>query len=148
MLVPDLWRESHLPPSSRCCPSHPARTPRPRRTAIPPLNPKETAMLYKTMALELLQNRPKLHRQLKRRKMLRGAMEFYAKELKSLHQGWKQQLSQTRPGSDESQIASEALEMALKDLEDSLPTASSSEDGDQPTLDELMTRLRARTPPA
>ena len=103
-------------------------------------------MLYKTMVLELLQDRPQLHKRLRREKMLLGAMEFYARELKTLHEGWKQHLAETRPDSDESQIASEALEMALKELEDSLPSASSSEDEDRPSLADLMTYLRAHTP--
>ena len=49
---------------------------------------------------------------------------LYARELKTSHEAWKETLSQARPGSDPSQIASEALEMALKELEDRLPSAS------------------------
>ena len=86
--------------------------------------------------------------QLRRRKMLLKAMEFYARMLKDMHESRKLYLAQARPGSDESQIASEALEMALQELEDSLPSVSSSEDGDRPSLDDLMTFLRADTPPA
>ena len=79
--------------------------------------------------------------------MLLGTMEFYAHELKTLHEGSKRALSDTRPGCDESQIASEALELALE-LEDSLPSDSSSEDEDRPSLDDVMTFLRRHTPPA
>ena len=79
--------------------------------------------------------------------MLLKAMEFYARMLKDMHESRKLYLAQARPGSDESQIASEALEMALKDLEDSLPSVSSSEDGDRPSLDDLMTFLRATRRP-
>lgn len=105
-------------------------------------------MLYKTMVLELLQQRPQLHQRLRQEKMLLGTMEFYARELKALHEGWKHKLAETRPGSDPSQIASEALELALKELEGCLPSASSSEEAERPSLDDLMTFLRARTPPA
>ena len=51
-------------------------------------------------------------------------MEFYARELKTSHEAWKETLVQAKPGSDPSQIASEAMEMAVKELEDRLPTAS------------------------
>jgi hypothetical protein len=105
-------------------------------------------MLYKTMVLEILQDCPQLHRRLRQEKMLLKTMEFYASALKSLHEGWKARLAEIRPGSDPSQIASQALELALKDLQGSLPSASSSEDEDRPSLDDLMTYLRAHMPPA
>jgi hypothetical protein len=105
-------------------------------------------MQYKTMVLELLQQRPRIHDRLRRQRMLLPTMEFYARELKDLHEGWKQHLAEARPGSDESQFASQALELALKELEDCLPGDSSSEAADQPSLDDFMTYLRDHTPPA
>ena len=51
-------------------------------------------------------------------------MEFYASELKASHEAWKETLAQARPGSDPSQIATEALELALQELEDRLPSES------------------------
>jgi hypothetical protein len=105
-------------------------------------------MLYKTMVLELLQNRPAVHEKLRRQRMLLKAMEFYAGELKDLHEAGKQHLAETMPGSDQSQIASQALELALKELEGILPSDSSTEEADQPSLDDFMTYLRDRTPPA
>ena len=83
-------------------------------------------MQYKTIVLELLQQRPEMHEQLRRTRKLLPTMETYAKELKTSHEAWKETLSQARPGSDPSQIASEAMEMALKELEDRLPSASPS----------------------
>jgi hypothetical protein len=105
-------------------------------------------MLYKTMVLELLEQRPEMYEQLRRQKMLLPTMDFYANELKGLHEGWKQHLAETRPASDESQIASQALDLALNELEVCLPGDSSPQDEDRPTLDDLMTFLRAHTPPA
>ena len=105
-------------------------------------------MLYKTIVLELFQNRPQVHEKLRRQRMLLKAMEFYASELKDLHEAWKQHLSETTPDSDQSQIASQALELALKELEGILPSDSSTEEADQPSLDDFMTYLRDRTPPA
>lgn len=105
-------------------------------------------MRYKTMVLELFQDRPRLHKKLRQEKMLLETMELYASELKALHEGWKLHLSETKPGSDESQIESMTLEYALKELEDSLPSGSSTQEADRPTLDDFMTYLRDHTPPA
>ncbi|MGH7170115.1 MAG: hypothetical protein ACRELG_07555, partial [Gemmataceae bacterium] len=68
-------------------------------------------MLYKTIVLELLQNRPELYDQLRKQRMLLPTLNWLAGELKARHQAWKEELQATRPGSD-SQIASEALEPA------------------------------------
>jgi hypothetical protein len=109
--------------------------------------PKETAMLYKTMVLELLQQRPQMHEQLRRQRMLLATLDLYASELKAMHEAWKEQLSQARPGSSQSQIASAALEMALKHLEDCLPPASPLEGNDPLSLDAELAFLRRHTPP-
>lgn len=105
-------------------------------------------MQYKTMVLELLQQRPRIHDRLRQQRMLLPMMEFYARELKDLHEGWTQHLAETNPDTGEGQIASQALEMALQELEGSLPGDSSPQDEDRPTLDDLMTFLSAHTPPA
>lgn len=106
-------------------------------------------MLYKTIVLELLQNRPQIHEQLRRQRMVLKTMEYYAAELKELHEAWKQHLSWAKPNSDESQITSQAMELALHDLEALLPSDSSSADTDQPSLDDFMTWLREQhIPPA
>ncbi|HTU89416.1 MAG TPA: hypothetical protein VMF69_04905 [Gemmataceae bacterium] len=104
------------------------------------------AYRYKTIVLELIQHRPEMHERLRKQRMLLPTMEHYAGKLKDLHEAWMQQLSEANPGSGEIQIASRAMELALKELEDSLPSASSSEDEEPPSLDGLMTFLRAHTP--
>ena len=78
-------------------------------------------MQYKTIILELLQQRPQIHEQLRRERKLLTTLEFYAKELKDSHEDSMEQLHQLRPGSEASQISSEAMEMALKEMEDRLP---------------------------
>ena len=40
-------------------------------------------MQYKTIVLELLQQRPQMHEQLRKDRKLLPALEFYAKELKA-----------------------------------------------------------------
>jgi hypothetical protein len=104
--------------------------------------------MYKTKVLELLQERPQMHEQLRKQRMLLPELERYARDLKASHEAWKEHLSQARPGSDPQQIASEALELALKDLIDSLP-AEPLADQDEPfSLEDAMAYLRSHTPPA
>jgi hypothetical protein len=84
----------------------------------------EMIMHYKTIVLELLKQRPRMQERLRKSRKLLPTMEQHARELKTSHEAWKELLTQMRPGSDPSQIASEALEMALKELEDRLPAES------------------------
>lgn len=105
-------------------------------------------MQYKTIIHELLQQRPQMHDQLRKDRKLLPAMELYATELKRNHEAWKELLTQLRPGSDPSQIASEALEMALKEMEDRLPTESPQSESESLFLDAAMLFLRHRTPRA
>ena len=105
-------------------------------------------MLFKTIVLELLRQRPELHEQLRSQRLLLPTLERYASELKTSHETWKSLLAQANPYSDESQIASQALEMALKELEDRLPSASPPEENDPLSLEGAMTFVRRHTPPA
>jgi hypothetical protein len=73
------------------------------------------------------------------------AMELYAKELKSSHEAWKETLSEAKPENDQNQIANEAMEMALKEMEDRLPTASPTEGTEPLSLDGAMAFIRNRT---
>ena len=104
-------------------------------------------MQYKTIVLELLQQRPEIHHQLRKERKLLLTMEHYATELKTIHQAWMELLAQMRPGSDRSQLSSEALEIALKELEDRLPSASAPDANDRRFLDAAMLFTRNhRTP--
>ena len=74
-------------------------------------------------------------------------MEHYAKELKTSHQAWMELLSQMRPGSHSSQLSSEALEIALKELQDRLLSASAQDENGRQFLDAAMLFTRnQRTP--
>ena len=81
-------------------------------------------MHYKSIIHDLLQQRPQMHDQLRKSRKLLPTLEQYAKELKTSHEAWKEMLSQLRPGSDPTQISSEAMEMAVKEMEDRLPSES------------------------
>jgi hypothetical protein len=101
-------------------------------------------MRYKTIILELLQQRPQMHERLRQERMLLPTMERYSRELRTRHLEWKELLMERQPDSEPSQIASEALEIALKELEDRLPPDSPESDG--PNLDEAMASVRRHTP--
>ncbi len=105
-------------------------------------------MHYKTIALELIQDQPDLYERLRSGKMLLTVMEVYATELKAGHEAWKGVIARDRPGSDPSQVAAEALEMAIQDLRDRLPSASPRDEGEPISLDAAMASLRRHTPPA
>jgi chromosome segregation ATPase len=105
-------------------------------------------MNYKTIILELLQQRQEMHDRLRKDRKLLPTMEHYARELKSSHEAWKELLLQLRPGRDQNQIANEALEIALKEMEDRLPSAPSPDESEALVLDAAMLFLRRPSPRA
>jgi hypothetical protein len=109
---------------------------------------KEETMHYKTIILEMLEQRPKMREELRQSRKLLPTLEFYASELKDSHEDWKDRLQQAKPDSDPSQIKSKALEMALKDLEERLPAPSPEEDSEAPSLEGAIEFIRKRMPPA
>ncbi len=104
-------------------------------------------MQYKTMVLELIRQRQEMHDQLRKSRTLLPTLEHYARELKTRHEAWQELLSPARPGSDPSQIASEALEIALKELEDCLDSASPPDESDPISLDGAKAFIRRHSPP-
>jgi hypothetical protein len=102
-------------------------------------------MHYKTIIHELLQQRPQMQEQLRKERKLLATLELYARELKASHEAWTDMLSQMRPGSHPAQIASEALEIALQEIEDRLPSDSSQDGSDPKVLDAAMLFLRHPT---
>ena len=105
-------------------------------------------MLYKTITLELIQDQPELYERLRSSKRLLPAMDAYAIELKAFHDAWKDRIIRANPGSDPTQIASEALELAIQELRDRLPCESLKDEAEPLSLDAAMDFLRRRTPPA
>lgn len=102
-------------------------------------------MQYKTMVHELLQQQTELHEKLRLTRRLLPAIEAYARELKASHEEWKETLTESRPGSDPIQIASEALEMAVKEMEDRLQSESQVSDQEALSLDAAMAFIKAPT---
>jgi len=103
-------------------------------------------MKYKTIILELLTERTEDFEQLRQQRKLLVTVEQYARELKSAHKAWKVLLIQIRPGSAPSQIASEALQMALKELQERLVSALQPDRNKALFLDAAMMFTRSRTP--
>jgi hypothetical protein len=106
----------------------------------------ETTMQYKTIVLELLQQRTELHEQLRKERKLLTTMEFYANELKESHGFWIEVLERARPGTDASLISSEAMERALHDLEDRLPSDLPTAGAEVFSLDAAMAFIRKASP--
>src|SRR5580765_6117818 len=111
------------------------------------MNPKEITMQYKTIVLCLLEKHPEIREPLQKHRRMLPTLDLYAKELRANHLAWKEVLSQASPGSDESQIASEALELALKDLEDRLQFGFLSDDQEPLPIDAAIAFIRRHTPP-
>jgi hypothetical protein len=108
-------------------------------------------MQYKTIVLGLLQEQyPALHERLRASRSLLQAMNDYAASLKHHHESWMDRLSVARPERDPIQISSQALELAIEDLRDDLPSNSRPSESEGGTLspDEIMAFVRNHTPPA
>lgn len=103
-------------------------------------------MQYKTIVLELLTQRTELHEQLRLTRRLLPTVEACARQLKESHEAWTETLVRSQPGSDPSRVSSEALELALKELEDRLPAESPRDEADPLSLDAAMASIREATP--
>ena len=103
--------------------------------------------MYMTIVLRLLEGRPEMHDRLRRNRTLLQAVNHSADRLKASHEAWKERLAQTHPGESACPIASEALELALEELEDNWTSGDPAEGGQPPTLDGAMAFVRSRLPP-
>jgi hypothetical protein len=98
-------------------------------------------MHYKTIVLALLQQRTEMHKRLRQERKLLTTLELYARELKRSHEAFKDLLSAI-PSYEPSQISSQAMEMAVRELEDRLPPVSRPHEEDAFSLDMAMAYLR------
>jgi hypothetical protein len=103
---------------------------------------------YKTIVLELLRDRPILHERLRSEGTLLQSMEQLAVAFRACHLNQVRELAEARPGSEPSQLSSEALEMALQELHESLPPESPTSDDHTETfsLDQAMAFLQRHMP--
>jgi hypothetical protein len=105
-------------------------------------------MQYKTIALELIRDNPTLYESLRSSKRLLPSMDAYAIELKASHEQWMEQMGRARPGSDPNQLAAEALEMAVQELQAHLPSGLPRDEAEPLSLDAAMSHIRRHTSPA
>jgi type II secretory pathway component PulM len=98
-------------------------------------------MQYKTIAMELIGQRSQLHEKLKRERKLLSTMETIARELKTSHEAISQDLAMEQPQMEASLISSQAMEMALTEMEARMPPVSPKGDGDELSLDQIMATL-------
>jgi hypothetical protein len=104
-------------------------------------------MQYKTICLQMIQDRPQMYDRLLKQQTLMPTLERFARQLKASHQDWQERLLRAKPGSSTSQIATEALELALRQV--GLSFASPVPEEDEPfPLEDAMAFLRRHTPPA
>lgn len=102
-------------------------------------------MHYKTIVLELLQQQTELHEELRLTRRLLPTINALAEGLKASHESWKRELQAIHPNSYPLQIASEALEMALSELESRLHSASPRDVTEPLTLDQAMAHLQGHS---
>ena len=105
-------------------------------------------MRYKTMVLELIQERPKLCSQLRAEKTMLKTVENCAAALKASHEAWNERLKASERGNSTEQIEAEALELALQELQDRLPSGSKESEERPLSLDAAMAFIRRATPNA
>lgn len=98
-------------------------------------------MQYKTIVLELLQQRPQMHEMLRQQRMLLTMMDFLAMELKEDHEATMDELRRANPESDPVQFSSEALELAIRNLEDRLPNVFQTDEHGELSLDQAMAHI-------
>jgi hypothetical protein len=99
-------------------------------------------MQYQTIAMELILGQPELYEQLRSNKRLLPAIDAYSIELRDSHNLWKARLDQANPGSDSRQIASEAMELAIHELQSLLLSVSPAAEAEPLSLDAAMNFLR------
>ena len=62
------------------------------------------------------------------------------------HENWMETIWQSSPGSDPAQVSSEAMELAIRDLEERLPPVSQADEMESHSLDQAMAFVRNPTP--
>src|SRR5262245_25862460 len=107
-------------------------------------------MHYKSIVLDLLLDQyPTLYEDLRRRRDLLQAVDRYSIDLKARHDLWTDQLAKARPAASPTQIASEALEVAIEELRNHLSAESQirSTSAEPLSLDEAIASIRRHPPP-
>jgi hypothetical protein len=103
-------------------------------------------MQYRTIVLEIIQQNPTIHDQLRCKRELLATLRLFAIKLRIRHEAWMYMLKKAMPDSEQSQISGEAFEYALLDLKDSLRAKFPPEEEEEPfPVEDLMAFVLART---
>jgi hypothetical protein len=102
-------------------------------------------MLYKTIVLELIQDRPELCSRLRQERLMLQAVETLAVDLKSRHEQWQQKLLNTMRGEAKELIHSRAMEFAIDEAIKMLPGESETADQRTVSMNALIDRVRSHT---
>ena len=105
-------------------------------------------MHYRSIVLELLQQRPRACERLKKQHMMLEAVNSFGSILKLNHEAIMQQMLEANPGSDPTQIKQAAFEIALSHLEEALPSESDQDGEESLSLDQAMAHLLKDSLPA
>ena len=105
-------------------------------------------MQYKTIMLEMLLEHPAIAEPLRKNRTMMPTLEYYSAQLKNLHEAWMEELAKLRPASDPIQLSSEALEIALQEMETHLLCASPPDGSPILSLDAAMAFIKTHTLPA
>lgn len=103
-------------------------------------------MQYKTIILELLQQQPELHEQLRATRTLLSTLDQLAIQLRAHHLDLANHLRRQRPQTDATQLSNEAMEIAVNQFEQALATTSVADDPET-SLDQVMAYIKRHTPP-
>ncbi len=114
----------------------------------PPQPSRKRPMPYKTIILELIRQNREMHTCLKKSGILALILDHYAQELKLSHEAWQAELSRSRSQSAPAQIRSEALELALKEMENHFASGSAADEANPLSLDDVIAFFRRVTPTA
>jgi len=98
-------------------------------------------MPYKSIILEILQERPILHEQLRSNSELHSTMNRLAIQLREIHLREIERLRDLRPNSAQVQLRGEAMEIALQAIQEILPPEESRTE-DELSLDGAMAFLK------
>jgi hypothetical protein len=79
-------------------------------------------MLYRTILLHHIQELPHLYDRLLKERTLLTTLDRYAGELRESYQAWQRRIRMKEPAKAESQIASEAIKLALVGLKIASPS--------------------------
>ena len=100
--------------------------------------------MYKKIVMQLIRRRPTLYEDLRKNRSLLRAVDIYARQLKVIHEAWRDTILHANTARSESQITSEALEIAIKELKDDMTSGFPPEGIDPLSLDGAKAFIRDR----